>query len=200
MSLPLCQMWLKATSGFRKCRGGEISERTDNICSMIGCKNSCPQKTTTQTHWLCAHNFPQGEDAGEETPHRVNDHVDSWATGRFHVSSWRRQGECVLNFGLVSMILVISPKLTWMQAHTFKKWTRYNSCTWHLSETFYSLLELLMGRWLRPEILLIGDWQIQKGKWLLLPSVRQHEQEMDKAWILIKPVRKDLGTLQENCI
>lgn len=60
------------------------------------------------------------------------------------------------------------------------------------------LSELLMDRLcskiclelLRSEILLNGHWQTQKGKSVPLPSVRQQEQEMDKAWIPIKAVTK----------
>lgn len=60
------------------------------------------------------------------------------------------------------------------------------------------LSELLMDRLcsktylelLKSEILLNGHWQTQNGKSVPLPSVRQQEQEMDKAWIPIKAVTK----------
>lgn len=121
----------------------------------------------------------------------------TWIHGQLEdvqVPSQWQYGEFLLNFGLVSMVPVISPKLAWM----FKNWTRYNSCTWHFSQRFSSLSELLMD-WLHSrtcleslgsETLLVGDWQTQKGKSMPLPSVRQQGEEMDKAWILIKVVRK----------
>lgn len=108
-------------------------------------------------------------------------------------SRWQYR-EFLLNFGLVSMVPVISPKLTWM----FKNWTRYNSGTWHFSQRFSSLSELLMDRLssrtclelLRSETLLVRDWQTQKGKSMPLPFVKQQEEETDKAWVLIKAVRE----------
>lgn len=160
-------------------------------CGTTGCKISLLQKNTAQTGWLHVHSFPQQEDVKEDTSHGMDvphKFMANWKMLRFQYHEdmrnlWKSLGLSVWH--LSSALNELESK----HIHPFKKWTRYNSCTWHLSETFCSVSELLMDRMcsriclelLRSEMRLTGHWLTQKGKSMPLSSVRQQEQKMDKA-------------------